>query len=170
MTPALFKIADTPEKMAKLNVNIIQKAIQQIGLAPTKAKNLKKMALQIIESDGLHDDWNYLESLAGVGHKTASVVMSQWYNHPAFPVDTHIHRCAQRWGLSSGKNVKTTENDLKKLFPSFDELFFKSTIPLLSFDKPNSYSEQSIPLDSTPLILAIFNLNFVLGIVAPGGA
>ena len=117
VTPALFEMADTPEKMAKLNVNIIQKAIQQIGLAPTKAKNLKKMALQIIEGDGLHDDWNYLESLAGVGHKTASVLMSQWYGHPAFPVDTHIHRLADRWGLSNGKNVEQTEKDLKKVWP-----------------------------------------------------
>ena len=116
VTPALFKMADTPEKMAKLNVDIIQKAIQQIGLAPTKAKNLKKMAQQIIESNGLNDDWNYLESLAGVGHKTASVVMSQWYGHPAFPVDTHIHRLAGRWGLSNGKNVEKTEEDLKKIW------------------------------------------------------
>ena len=120
VTPALFKMADTPEKMAKLNVNIIQKAIQQIGLAPTKAKNLKKMALQIIKSDGLNDDWNYLESLAGVGHKTASVVMSQWYGHPAFPVDTHIHRLASRWGLSNGKNVQKTEQDLKKVWAKDD--------------------------------------------------
>jgi len=116
VTPALFKMADTPKKMAGLNVDTIQKAIQQIGLAPTKAKNLKKMALQIIEGDGLHDDWSYLESLAGVGHKTASVVMSQWYGHPAFPVDTHIHRLAARWGLSNGKNVEKTEKDLKKVW------------------------------------------------------
>ena len=120
VTPALFKMADTPEKMAKLNVNIIQKTIQQIGLAPTKARNLKKMALQIIKSDGLNDDWNYLESLAGVGHKTASVVMSQWYGHPAFPVDTHIHRLASRWGLSNGKNVQKTEQDLKKVWAKDD--------------------------------------------------
>ena len=116
VTPALFKIADTPEKMAKLNIDIIQKAIHQIGLAPTKAKNLKKMALQIIDSGGLHDDWSYLENLAGVGHKTASVIMSQWYGHPAFPVDTHIHRLAARWGLSNGKNVEKTEKDLKKIW------------------------------------------------------
>ena len=120
VTPALFKMADTPEKMAKLNIDVIQKTIQQIGLAPTKAKNLKKMALQIVESDGLHDDWNYLESLAGVGHKTASVVMSQWYGHPAFPVDTHIHRLAARWGLSNGKNVEKTEEDLKKVWAKND--------------------------------------------------
>ncbi len=117
VTPALFKMADTPEKMAKLNFDIIKKAIQQIGLAPTKAKNLKKMAQQIIEGDGLRDDWNYLESLAGVGHKTASVVMSQWYGHPAFPIDTHIHRLAARWGLSNGKNVEKTEENLKKVWP-----------------------------------------------------
>ena len=117
VTPALFKMANTPEKMAKLNVNVIQKSIKQIGLAPTKAKNLKKMARQIIEGDGLHDNWNYLESLAGVGHKTASVIMSQWYGHPAFPVDTHIHRLAARWGLSNGKNVEKTEKDLKKVWP-----------------------------------------------------
>ena len=116
VTPALFKMADTPEKMAKLNVDIIQKAIQQIGLAPTKAKNLKKMAQQIIASNGLNDDWNYLESLAGVGHKTASVIMSQWYGHPTFPVDTHIHRLAGRWGLSNGKSVEKTEEDLKKIW------------------------------------------------------
>ena len=117
VTPALFKIADTPEKMAQLNVNIIQKTIQQIGLAPTKAKNLKKMAQQIIDENGLKDDWEYLESLAGVGHKTASVLMSQWYGHPAFPVDTHIHRLAARWGLSNGKKVEKTEKDLKKIWP-----------------------------------------------------
>ena len=117
VTPALFKIADTPEKMAQLNVNIIQKTIQQIGLAPTKAKNLKKMAEQIIDGNGLKDDWEYLESLAGVGHKTASVLMSQWYGHSAFPVDTHIHRLAARWGLSNGKKVEKTEKDLKKIWP-----------------------------------------------------
>ena len=117
VTPVLFKMANTPEKMAKLNVKTIQKVIQQIGLAPTKAKNLKKMAQQIIDGNGLKDDWNYLESLAGVGHKTASVIMSQWYGHPAFPVDTHIHRLAARWGLSNGKNVEKTEKDLKKVWP-----------------------------------------------------
>ena len=82
-----------------------------------KAKNLKKMAEQIIQSGGLRGEWEYLENLAGVGHKTASVVMSQWYGVPAFPVDTHIHRLAYRWGLSNGKNVKKTELDLKKIWP-----------------------------------------------------
>ena len=118
VTPALFKKADTPEKMAKLDVKLIQSIIKEIGLAPTKAKNLSKMAKQLIEGGGVKKDWDYLESLAGVGHKTASVVMSQWYGVPAFPVDTHIHRLAARWGLSNGKNVDKTEKDLKNVWPN----------------------------------------------------
>jgi endonuclease-3 len=86
-------------------------------LAPTKAKNLKKMAAQLIEGGGVRPDWKYLESLAGVGHKTASVVMAQSYGIPAFPVDTHIHRLAARWGLSKANNVELTERDLKRLWP-----------------------------------------------------
>ncbi len=116
VTPALFKIANTPEKMVNLEISVIQNLIRQIGLAPTKAKNLHKMAGQLIDGGGMRADWDYLESLAGVGHKTASVVMSQWYGFPAFPVDTHIHRLAARWGLSNGKNVETTEKDLKKIW------------------------------------------------------
>ena len=117
VTPKLFSIANTPEKMAELSTDTIQEIIKEIGLAPTKAKNLHKMALQLIEGEGVKQDWDYLESLAGVGHKTASVVMSQWYGVPAFPVDTHIHRLAYRWGLSNGKNVEKTELDLKKIWP-----------------------------------------------------
>ena len=105
VTPKLFKHADTPEKMNLLEVDTIKNFIQQIGLAPTKAKNLKKMAKQIIEGGGLRGEWKYLESLAGVGHKTASVVLNQAFGYPAFAVDTHIHRLAQRWGLSNGKSV-----------------------------------------------------------------
>ena len=116
VTPPLFKKAKTPEDMDKLGVDTIQKIIKEIGLAPTKANNLKKMAKQLIAGGGMRDDWDYLESLAGVGHKTASVVMSQWYGHPAFPVDTHIHRLAARWGLSKSKNVEMTERDLKKIW------------------------------------------------------
>ena len=118
VTPKLFKIADTPKLMANLEVETIKKIIKEIGLAPTKAKNLKIMADQLIKSGGMRPDWNFLESLAGVGHKTASVVMSQWYGIPAFPVDTHIHRLSSRWGLSKAKNVEMTERDLKKLWPS----------------------------------------------------
>ena len=117
VTPGLFKKANTPEKMRKLSVKSIEQEIKQVGLAPTKAKNLKKMAQQIIDAGGLKSDWDFLESLAGVGHKTASVVMSQWYGFPAFPVDTHIHRLAARWGLSKAKNVEMTERDLKKVWP-----------------------------------------------------
>ena len=117
VTPKLFQYADTPEKMILLEVDTIRNIIQEIGLAPTKAKNLKKMAEQIIKSGGLRGEWEYLENLAGVGHKTASVVMSQWYGFPAFPVDTHIHRLAKRWGLTKGKNVEMTERDLKKIWP-----------------------------------------------------
>ena len=116
VTPSLFKQANTPKEMSMLNIGTIQNLIKEIGLAPTKAKNLKKMANQIISAGGLRPDWSFLESLAGVGHKTASVVMSQWYNIPAFPVDTHIHRLASRWGLSNGKNVEKTESDLKKIW------------------------------------------------------
>ena len=114
VTPRLFKIANTPEKMVNLEINFIKDLIREIGLAPTKAKNLKIMAQQIIKGGGVKPDWNYLESLAGVGHKTASVVMAQAFNIPAFPVDTHIHRLAKRWGLSKGSNVEMTEKDLKK--------------------------------------------------------
>lgn len=117
VTPGLFEKANTPEKMRKLSVKSIEQEIKQVGLAPTKAKNLKKMAQQIIDAGGLKSDWDFLESLAGVGHKTASVVMSQWYGFPAFPVDTHIHRLAARWGLSKAKNVEMTERDLKKIWP-----------------------------------------------------
>ncbi len=118
VTPKLFQIADNPVKMHALEVDQIQSIIREVGLAPTKAKNLKKMAEQIIESGGeIKPEWEFLESLAGVGHKTAGVVMSQAFGLPAFPVDTHIHRLAKRWGLSKGKSVNQTEQDLKKLFP-----------------------------------------------------
>ena len=116
VTPKLFKLADSPEKMVNLKEEHIKEIIREIGLAPTKAKNIKKMAKQLIDGGGMRADWNYLESLSGVGHKTASVVMAQWYDIPAFPVDTHIHRLAARWGLSKAKNVEMTEKDLKKLW------------------------------------------------------
>ena len=120
VTPKLFECANTPEKMNELKLEKIKSLIKEIGLAPTKAKNLKKMAKQLIQSGGMQPDWDFLESLAGVGHKTASVVMSQWYGYPAFPIDTHIHRLAARWGLSRAKNVEMTERDLKELWPEND--------------------------------------------------
>ena len=133
VTPELFKHAQTPEEMNSLEVDFIQKLIQQIGLAPTKAKNLKKMAKQLINGGGMRADWKYLESLAGVGHKTASVVMSQWYNIPAFPVDTHIHRLASRWRLSKAKNVEMTEKDLKKIWPK--ETWNKRHLQIIFFGR-----------------------------------
>ena len=118
VTPALFAIADTPEKMASLDPDQILAVIREVGLAPTKAKNLWLAANQIIDAGGeVLPDWAFLESLAGVGHKTASVVMAQAFGVPAFPVDTHIHRLAFRWGLSNGTNVERTEHDLKAVFP-----------------------------------------------------
>ena len=118
ITPALFAVAPTPEKMVELGPERILEIIREVGLAPTKAKNLWLAANQIIDAGGeVVPDWQFLESLAGVGHKTASVVMSQAFGVPAFPVDTHIHRLAQRWGLSTGKNVEQVERDLKAAFP-----------------------------------------------------
>ena len=117
VTPKLFKIASTPQEMSRLKESEILEIIKEIGLAPTKSKNLKKMANQIIDAGGdIFPDWDFLESLAGVGHKTAGVVMSQAFGIPAFPIDTHIHRLASRWGLSDGKNVEKTERDLKRVF------------------------------------------------------
>ena len=118
ISPRLFKKANTAEKMNLLNADEIKKYIKEIGLAPTKSKNIKKMSQQLLS---LHrgkvpNTFEELENLAGVGHKTASVIMSQAFNHSAFPVDTHIHRLAFRWKLSNGKNVATTENDLKRKF------------------------------------------------------
>ena len=118
VTPALFAEADTPEDMVALGPERILELIREVGLAPTKAKNLWLAANQIVEAGGdLRADWEFLESLPGVGHKTASVVMAQAFGVPAFPVDTHIHRLAARWGLSPGTNVERTERDLKAAFP-----------------------------------------------------
>ena len=117
ITPKLFEVAGSPKEMALLEVEEIRQIIREIGLAPTKAKNLRRMAEQILEDGGeVRPDWEFLESLAGVGHKTASVVMSQAFGVPAFPVDTHIHRLAARWGLSDSRNVAKTERDLKAVF------------------------------------------------------
>jgi endonuclease-3 len=119
VTPNLFAKASTPKAMAALPIQTIQAIIKPCGLSPTKAKNIKKLSEILIEEYGCRvpKELEELEKLPGVGHKTASVVAAQAFKQPAFPVDTHIHRCAKRWGLSSGKNVKETEKDLKALFP-----------------------------------------------------
>jgi endonuclease-3 len=119
VTPALFALADTPEAMAALDVEQIREVIRPCGLSPQKSRAIKRLSEILVEEHGgaVPADMAALERLPGVGHKTASVVMSQAFGVPAFPVDTHIHRLAQRWGLSSGKNVVQTEKDLKRLFP-----------------------------------------------------
>jgi endonuclease-3 len=119
VTPALFARASTPEAMARLPVATIQRLIRSCGLAPTKARNLRALSQRIVLDHGgrVPASVEALEALPGVGHKTASVVMVQAFGVPAFPVDTHIHRLATRFGLSSGKNVRRTEADLMELFP-----------------------------------------------------
>jgi len=119
VTPHLFAIADNARDMAKVPVEKIQEIIRPCGLSPQKAKAISELSKILVNQYGgaVPPEWEALESLPGVGHKTASVVMSQAFGHPAFPVDTHIHRLAQRWGLSSGKSVVQTERDLKRLFP-----------------------------------------------------
>ena len=119
VTPQLFSLANNPLDMSKLQTEKIYEIIRPCGLAPQKSANISKLSVMIIEKHQGKVPSNFidLEQLPGVGHKTASVVMSQGFGFPAFPVDTHIHRLAQRWGLTSGKNVTQTEKDLKKLFP-----------------------------------------------------
>lgn len=119
ITPKLFEVAGDPFKMKELEVDEIKYLIKEIGLANTKAKNLKRMAELLVERHNgiVPQTYEELEALPGVGHKTASVVMSQGFGHPAFPVDTHIHRLMTQWRLTSGKNVVETEKDAKKLFP-----------------------------------------------------
>ena len=119
VTPALFKKANTAIKMIKIPKNTIYKIIRPCGLAPQKSKAIFELSRILVKqfNGKVPESFEELEKLPGVGHKTASVVMSQGFGHPAFPVDTHIHRLAQRWGLTNGKNVTQTENDLKKLFP-----------------------------------------------------
>ena len=119
VTPQLFKIAGTPEKMSKLEVAEIKDLIKEIGLSNTKAKNLKAMAELLVNKHHsvVPQTFHELEELPGVGHKTASVVMSQAFGHPAFPVDTHIHRLMKKWKLTNGKNVEETEKDAKRIFP-----------------------------------------------------
>ena len=119
VTPALFAAGPNPAAMAALEESEIHGLIRQLGLARTKAKNVRRLAQLLLEQHAgeVPRSFDALEALPGVGHKTASVVMSQAFGVPAFPVDTHIHRLAQRWGLSAGDNVKQTERDLKALFP-----------------------------------------------------
>lgn len=118
-TPHLFKLADNPFDMMKLSVEEIREIIKPCGLSPMKSKGIAGLSKILVEkyNGRVPDTFEELEALPGVGHKTASVVMTQWFGKPAFPVDTHIHRLAYRWGLSNGKSVEQTEKDLKRLIP-----------------------------------------------------
>jgi len=122
LTKSLFKVADNPEKMMQLGINGIYEYIKFLGLSNQKSKNIYNLSKLLIENHNgmVPDSFEKLESLPGVGHKTASVVMSQVFKIPSFPVDTHIHRLSQRWGLSNGDSVVQTEKDLKKIFPVDD--------------------------------------------------
>ena len=135
VTPQLFKLADTPQKMAKLPVKRIREIIKPCGLSPAKSKNISKLSKILIKKhhSEVPQTFAELEALPGVGHKTASVVMSRAFGKPAFPVDTHIHRLAYRWGLSNGKNVRQTEKDLKRLFPQ--ELWNKLHLQIIYFGR-----------------------------------
>ncbi|HED65553.1 MAG TPA: endonuclease III [Planctomycetes bacterium] len=135
VTPELFRRAPTPQAMAALPVDEIRSLIRQIGLAPQKAKALSGLSHLIVERHGgkVPRTFEELEALPGVGHKTASVVMSQAFGVPAFPVDTHIHRLAARWGLSDGSSVTKTEHDLKRVFPR--ELWNKLHLQIIYFGR-----------------------------------
>tara|TARA_R110000868_G_scaffold117600_15_gene312608 strand:+ start:104867 stop:105520 length:654 start_codon:yes stop_codon:yes gene_type:complete len=135
ITPALFKKADNPKKMIKLSIAEIEAIVKPCGLAPRKAKAIWELSKILIEEHGAEvpADMEALERLPGVGHKTASVVMAQSFGVPAFPVDTHIHRLAQQWQLTDGKNVVQTEKDLKRLFP--EELWNKLHLQIIFYGR-----------------------------------
>ncbi len=138
ITPILFGIADNPYDMIKLSVEEIREIIKPVGLSPMKAKGIHGLSKILIEkyNGRVPASFEALEELPAVGHKTASVVMSQAFNIPAFPVDTHIHRLMYRWGLSSGKNVTQTEKDAKRLFPK--DLWNKLHIQLIWYGREYS--------------------------------
>jgi endonuclease-3 len=150
VTPSLFARAPNPERLAALDVEEIQRLIRRIGLSATKARNLKRLSeILVSEHEGqVPRTFAELEELPGVGHKTASVVLSQAFGIPTFPVDTHIHRLAARWGLSNGKNVEQTERDLKVLFPR--ETWGKAHLQIIYFGRehcPALYHD----LDACPI-------------------
>ena len=135
VTPDLFELADNPVEMAQVPVEEIKAIIRPCGLAPRKSQAISDLSQILLDQyEGkVPEDMAALESLPGVGHKTASVVMSQAFGVPAFPVDTHIHRLAYRWGLSTGKNVVQTEKDLKRLFP--EETWNKLHLQIIFFGR-----------------------------------
>lgn len=138
VTPELFAKAANAKAMSLMEVDEIKYYIRQIGLSNTKAKNIKRLAEILVEkyNGEVPEGFEELEELPGVGHKTASVVMSQWFGHPAFPVDTHIHRLMKLWKLTKGKNVEETEKDAKKIFPK--ELWNKLHIQIIYYGREYS--------------------------------
>lgn len=135
VTPALFELASNPADMARVDVDQIREIIRPCGLSPRKSKAISELSSILIDKHGgqVPESFEDLEALPGVGHKTASVVMSQAFGHPAFPVDTHIHRLMARWTLSTGKNVERTEKDAKRLFPK--ELWNKLHLQIIFFGR-----------------------------------
>lgn len=147
ITPILFAKADTPEEMVKLGEETIKEIIRPCGLSPMKSKGIYGLSKILIEkyNSQVPKDWAALEALPAVGHKTASVVMSQAFGEPAFPVDTHIHRLAMRWGLSDGSTVTKTEADLKKLFPK--ETWNKLHLQIIYFGRGFCMARGHKPLE-----------------------
>ena len=137
-TPALFARADTPDKMIKLTDEEVISLVRPVGLVPTKGRNIRALSAILVEKYGgeVPRTFEQLEALPGVGHKTASVVMSQAFGVPAFPVDTHIHRLMTRWGLTCGKSVEQTEKDAKRLFP--EELWNKLHLQIIYYGREYS--------------------------------
>ncbi len=142
VTPNLFSIADNPQDMSRMTQEKIYKIIKPCGLGPQKSKAIHKLSKILCDSYNgkVPENIKALEGLPGVGHKTASVVISQGFGHPAFPVDTHIHRLAQRWGLTKGKNVQQTEKDLKKIFPK--ELWNKLHLQIIFWGREFCQAKQ----------------------------
>lgn len=152
VTPGLFALADNPHEMAKLSVDQIREIIKPCGLSPTKSKAISNLSKILIDKHKgeVPESFDELEELPGVGHKTASVVMSQVFGHPAFPVDTHIHRLMYRWGLSNGKSVEQTEKDAKRLFP--EETWNKLHLQIIYYGREYSpargFKIENAPIES----------------------
>jgi endonuclease-3 len=152
ITPALFERANTPKKMVKLEVEEIEDIIRPCGLSPAKSKAIHRLSEILLEKykGQVPDTYEDLESLPGVGHKTASVIMSQIFEQPAFPVDTHIHRLMHRWKLSNGKSVEQTERDAKRLFP--ESKWNKLHLQIIFFGREycpaRGHNEQTCPICS----------------------
>ena len=147
ITPKLFSVAPDPKSMSKLSINNIYKIIKPCGLGPQKSKAIKELSNILMEkfNGKVPNTFEELEQLPGVGHKTASVVLSQGFGIPAFAVDTHIHRLAQRWGLTNGKNVKQTEKDLKNIFP--EETWNKLHLQIIFWGRENCSARSCYGLD-----------------------